>query len=874
MRVFVTCLLLVSVVVGVFGANEFPVLDGERQATIVYPAGLEKMDEASEELVSYLSKATGQEFSAVSEADFKPGLKVFPIYVGRCQITEEQFAGELAAMDQDAFMVVVEPPRIFLFGPTDYGTYFAVCDFLERHVGVRWLIPGPLGEDVPHHDRILVAPTRRTEVPAVLSRWWSGAGHGGNWQKRMRMRPRYQFHHNLRTVFDADKYFDEHPEYFAEYGGKRSRSRPCLTEPGTIRVAAEAAREAWAKDPNLESFSFGPEDGQSFCDCENCKPLKKYIKFHGWEYNNNSYLFFGWLNKVAFELDKTNPDKLVGTLAYFSYVVPPPEMRFQPNILPYMCVTIADSVHPRYRAANYDLYARWGDKVSQIGIYEYGYGMGYGIPRIYTHVFQDAIQYAMKHNLKGYYAEVYPNWGLDGPRLYMMARILWNPDVDVDRLQGEWNERMFREAAAPMKEYFARCEQAWNEQSDPGRSDLRIWRQVNTPKQFRIFTPEIMRECTGYLDQAAAMATTDIVKDRIEFFRKTWDVTVFLGTDWWQGEMVHRLIEEDAPVEEVAPWLRAVSEWKTKEEYLEQIQEMIGGDKIAFFPAWNRSNWVVRPGMRKPFESDFSYWAASKTAREVVNDAVRMRLVSGRAIRAQIERRLANDFGTRSPDAYNETVDDVTAMAIKIAAAVAAQEPPTIDGELSEELWEGAEVISDFTLGAQEAAENQTIVKMAYHRENLYVALECEQDTSQVSGIHLRRDGPVEADDSVALFLRPTSEDRPYLRVALSPAGGFLDAMLLPEGKQFGQPLEYDYGFVWATKVQEGRWTAELKVPLQELGWWPGRHGTFRLNIVRRVRSAGDEESTWFTEPGESGPEDIRNQGWLVLERPSRLARR
>ena len=43
----------------------------------------------------------------------------------------------------------------------------------------------------------------------------------------------------------------------------KSRKRPCLTEPGTIRVAAETAREAWAKDPNVESFSFGPEDGQS-----------------------------------------------------------------------------------------------------------------------------------------------------------------------------------------------------------------------------------------------------------------------------------------------------------------------------------------------------------------------------------------------------------------------------------------------------------------------------------------------------------------------------------------------------------------------------------------------------------------------------------
>ena len=91
--------------------------------------------------------------------------------------------------------------------------------------------------------------------------------------------------------------------------------------------------------------------------------------------------------------------------------------------------------------------------------------------------------------------------------------------------------------------------------------------------------------------------------------------------------------------------------------------------------------------------------------------------------------------------------------------------------------------------------------------------------------------------------------------------------MFLPEGEQLGPPLEYDCDFVWATRVQEGGWTAELKVPLNELGWCPGRHRAFRLNIVRRVRSAGDELSTWFAAPGEAGPEDIRNQVWQVLER-------
>jgi len=880
MRLLLVLLLVVlSISVG-FTAQAFPVLDGARQATVVYPAGLEKMDDASNDLVSYLNKATGQEFSAVSEADFRAGPQAYPIYVGRCQLTEELFGDELGVMDQDAFEVLVEPNRVFLVGPTSHATYWAVCDFLERYVGVRWLIPGNLGEDVPSHERITVAPTHRVETPAVLSRQWSGANYGGNWQMRMRMRGRYSFHHNLHKIFDPDKYYDEHPEYYPLRGGKRFRPgkgahgwHPCFSNPGTVEVAVQAAQEYFDSHPEAISFSFGPADGRGYCTCPDCLKMRgKPLTYHGYSMRQST-VYWPWLGQVADRLSQSHPGKLAGTLAYSNYTAPPPDMDFPPNIIPYICYSLADAVVPRYRDADFDLIRRWGEKLPQIALYDYGYGMGFSIPRIYTHAFQEQIQWALKHNLKGYYAEVYPNWGLDGPKLYLHARVLWDANVNVDRLFDEWNERMFREAAEPMKSYFRRCEEIWANQPDTGGAAFHLWRLVRGEKQFAVFSLEAMDELTGYLDEAARIATADIVKKRIQFFRKTWDVTVFLGKDWWEGEMVRRLIEEDAPVKEVTPWLRAVSNWKSKEEYLKQAQEMIGGDKVAFYPAWDRSNWVVVPGMRKPFQSDVRYWAADKLATAAVQDAQKRKMAKARVIRWAIKRSIANAFGTRGPDAYNAAVDEITARAMTIASATVAPEAPTVDGELSEEVWARAEEISDFTVGARKAAENQTIVKMAHDRQNLYVALECAQDTSQLSGIQVKRDGPVEADDSVSLFLRPTAEDRPCLQVAISPAGGFLDAMFLPEDEQFGQPAEYNYDFEWAVQVQEGRWTAELKVPLKQLGWCPCKYSAFGLNLVRRVKSAGDEESTWFPSFGEEGPEHIRNRGWLVLERSRHVPR-
>ena len=40
----------------------------------------------------------------------------------------------------------VDAKHVVIAGPTPYGTEFGVCEFLERYVGGRRLMPGPYGE--------------------------------------------------------------------------------------------------------------------------------------------------------------------------------------------------------------------------------------------------------------------------------------------------------------------------------------------------------------------------------------------------------------------------------------------------------------------------------------------------------------------------------------------------------------------------------------------------------------------------------------------------------------------------------------------------------------------------------------------------------
>ena len=395
---------LIGVLLGLFTVpgftGGFPVLEAGRQAVIVYEAEAEaESAKAYQDLASYLKRSTGKEFKTVAEGEYRPG-EGLPIYVGRCRATEEALRGDLAGLDRDAYIVAVEPARVMLVGARPWSTYWAVCQFLEDYVGVRWLIPGPLGEDVPQHSSLAVPAGKKIHVPALRSRLWSGAHHAGDWNLRQRIRSRDHFHHNLIRIFTPEKYWDTHPEYFPMHGNQRYRPgkedhawQPCMGIEGTVQAAADAAREAFRKDPTLESFSFGMNDGQGWCECPACKAIDRPIPdWHGFS-GDKSVLYYTWLNKVAENLEKDYPDKKLGCLAYSSVILPPP-FKLHRNIVPYFTSNRAD-YFDRQLANDQALLARW----SRCAAY-YAYGVS-AVPRIYNHLFQDSVKFAYAHSVRG-----------------------------------------------------------------------------------------------------------------------------------------------------------------------------------------------------------------------------------------------------------------------------------------------------------------------------------------------------------------------------------------------------------------------------------------------------------------------------------------
>ena len=866
----------------------FPLVDGDRQATIVFSRAAAKPpakawqyevgpEDPYRELRKYIAKTTRRGLEVISEDDPKLASAAFPIYVGDCRAAREVLGTTLGKLDRDGYVIVVEPRRAFIVGPRPLATYWGVCHFLREHLGVRWLLPGPLGEDVVRRRRVVLAPTRRVEEPVFLARQWSGMGYakgGVQWCLRHRTHmasfyARHTFSHNTQNIFDPDKYYDKHPNFFPMRGGKRFRPKhgahnwqPCMTEPGAVRLAADTAREYWQEHPSRETYSFGTSDGAGWCHCPGCVKLRDPKHEFGGYPSPYSDLYYSWLTKIATDLEKTHPGKLLGCLAYTNSVAPPKGVTMHRNIMPYITFSIADTHSPRRRAAAERIIEEWGAMVGQIGQYDYAYGERYVMPRIYQHLIQKTLQHGLKHNVKGVYAEQYVNWGLDAPRVYLTAALWWDPDADIDALFDEWNERMFRAAAGPMKKHFARCERALYD----SKAHLK-W-----PREFSVFAkdalfdaypPAVVKECTAYLDEAAQLAQSDPVKQRIHFFRKTWDLGVLFAGAYWGSDEVRQFVEQGAPLPKIADAMRDMGPPMTKADFEREFKLRVGRDRLAHFP-------ITRRGLLggKSIPGTIHTEVLLITQRlvpEVIAEFEHRGNLDGAAIRSEIDRRITAAFTPRGSAGYQVSVKHLRQLALKVARVPKTLKLPAIDGVLDDAAWSGSQGQTEFTVrGTMDAATYATTVRLAHDGRDLFVALTCFQDTATLAARATKRDDTVWKDDCVEVFVRSADRPNTWAQFAVNAAGGLFDRWRDDTGVR----ASHNFGCQWAAKVLPDRWTAELRVPLAEMQVSPERHPILRMNVVRNVAGKPGEISSWFPEPKSGAHAALSNQMWAILGEP------
>lgn len=508
---FVAFTIFIWVSTTVYGAplpSKITIVEGGKSlATIILADNAsQQVKSAATVLSQYIKESSGVNVPIAEKPT--PSTKV-QIHVGRSNYVDKHKSGLQGMNNGDGFTIdFPDNSNIVIVGVTDWGTEFGVYEFLERYLGVRWLLPTKAGDYVPSLSRIDVPIQTVKQLPVFLYRNLSGlpVWQQNVWARMNRMHDTgWQFSHNLANLFPSEKYAQSHPEFYPIIKGKRfipptgekMRWQPCFSAPGIVEEAVNNIIEYFEKNPKETSYSLGINDLDGFCECEQClaKDGKKK-NFLGYPDHANSY--YQWANAVAEGVLRKFPDKWFGCIAYSSVAQPPNGFKLNSRIIPFLTQDRMKWIDSNIERDGKNMTELWGTAATRLGWYDYMYGTPYMVPRVYFNKMGEYIRYASYHKVQAIYAEAYPNWG-EGPKMYVALKLMWNPDADVQKLLSEWYEAAVGKDAAPdLAAYYTIWENFWT---------VRILGN----KWFSIYRDILPFHMSGYLE---SVTLNDITKSR------------------------------------------------------------------------------------------------------------------------------------------------------------------------------------------------------------------------------------------------------------------------------------------------------------------------------------------------------------------------
>ena len=397
--------------------------------------------------------------------------------------------------------------KLGIWEADERGSLNAVYAFL-RDQGVRWYLPGDLGEIVPKKTNLELQRVDKTVQPDFAVRypcqyfkdWWcSDSWAGGKdeilWQLRMGFSRAHDVigstygvgtAHGICYVFGREGMEQAHPEYYAKNADgslviMRSGRRdplPCLSSPGLLASNVKYIRALFDFYGEPMVSVMMPDGYAGTCQCELCK--NKGTPERGMDGCVSDYVW-DYVNHVAQEVYKTHPDKKINCLAYGAYSLPPTHIaQLSPNIVvglaQHRAVWFNDYVDPKKKEQMLNLRQEWLKKIPKghtpFFVYDYytnGFGQPYMPPVFFPHTIATDL-HALKGISLGDVIETYSGGGSKSLgqdlgvmflNLYVEAQFLWNADQDVDKLLDEYYTLFYGPAADEMKAFVDYSEANW-----------------------------------------------------------------------------------------------------------------------------------------------------------------------------------------------------------------------------------------------------------------------------------------------------------------------------------------------------------------------------------------------------------------------------
>jgi len=581
------CILSLSTMVN--AATELVLVKGGKpKATLVLavkPRQAAKL--AAAEFQHYIKKMTGCRLPEATDKDDIKGTRVLigeSTYTRALGYKNEDFLKDESIIKTGPDYLLIMGRDRDSYGPISYnkgpfypeyntshdtGTVYGVIDFLERECGVRWYMPGEVGEIVPLKKDIVVKKMNLKRRPWAINRqmrnvmfpknfyWWDKtkklkrkdlvnywAKDGAQrWYLRMKVKcePFYSGH---ATVPFYKKFHKTHPEYFAQGYPLNSSSQLCLTNPNVIREIAKTAREYFNQTKEKQwslwhawgnYFPVSPNDNNNWCKCSRCQAEISKPKFTSRSFWNGKASKYVWnfVNAVAREVKKTHPNKWVSCYAYWDYFLPPKGLKLEPNIAVHFCRPMPCAWDPALAEKFEKSFLIWSKLTKRIYLYEYfcfpqTSGKFSVFPLFAPHKIAKDLSHKKRMGLKGAFNDitwapnqfyVWPNPIMDQVNFYVWLKYLDNADKNVDELLNEFYELFYGPAGKYIEAFITKAENIYWDSSNYTALIRKGREHLDEKTSWEVMCPpKTLREFGKIIASAHAAAKTSKQKARVKLF--------------------------------------------------------------------------------------------------------------------------------------------------------------------------------------------------------------------------------------------------------------------------------------------------------------------------------------------------------------------
>ena len=408
---------------------------------VVLDSATKHEQQSAKILQDYIKKISGATLNIVNESSQSNNPK---IYIGN--INDEN-------LTQEQIKIVSENKNLIISGGSDEATRHAVYEFLERYLRCKWYAPN--AEIIPQLKTIALdtainysytpeIKTRTVHSKLFYTDTLFAEKHKVTTQAFPFYVPKAKVH-TFHRFMPETQFYKSHPEYYALRGNKRLPTQLCLTNETVLEIVKDSVRSLFEQYPKASVISVSSDDNTQYCTCSNCSKIDE-------EEGSHSGTMIRFVNEVA----KAFPNKTISTLAY-QYTRKPCKTKPLDNVLITLCSIECDRSAPITEKCNdfADDIRGWSKLTNNIRIWDYTTQFtNFLAPFPNLNTLQPNIQFFRDNHTKWVFEQHSHNPSeLFELRSYLMAKLLWNPDLNVDDLMTEFTNGYYQEAGTFIKEY-------------------------------------------------------------------------------------------------------------------------------------------------------------------------------------------------------------------------------------------------------------------------------------------------------------------------------------------------------------------------------------------------------------------------------------